>query len=240
MRDDTVLYQNKPKAKTKREGWAPDDSRFTRVAENIAAVLDAGQELFLANGYAATSMDSVASKAGVGKMTVYRHFKDKEALFVAIVRRECDRVTDSAKSPPAESVEEAAKSLREFAHSLMDYIAAPHNVALLRVMYGEVARFPKMGKLFYESGPAKGLETVERILSSLVSKDELWLRAQAFLHTVQGETFQQLLFGALVPETRHRLFNRQIEFAVRMALIGLESRATTRQSRRTIKQLTAT
>ena len=227
------MYQYKRKSKAKpRGGWAATDPRFARVAANIEAVLDAGQEIFLANGYAATSMDGVAAKAGVGKMTVYRHFRDKETLFVAIVRRECDRVTDSSKSPPADSIEMAAKSLREFAHSLKDYISGPDNVALLRVMYGEVTRFPDMGKLFYDSGPAKGLQAVERILSKLVPEDELWLRAQAFLHTIQGETFQRLLFGALAPESRRHLFDRQIEFAIRMALCDLEPQATVKRGKR--------
>jgi TetR/AcrR family transcriptional regulator, mexJK operon transcriptional repressor len=224
------LYQHKPKRKVKRRGtWAPTDSRFEKVAENIDAILDAGQVLFLANGYDGTSMDSVAAKAAVAKMTVYRHFKDKETLFVAIVRRECDRVTDSAKSQPASTLEEAEKELREFAHGLMDYIAAPENVALLRVMYGEVGRFPEMGKLFYHSGPAKGLEAVERILSKLVPADELWLRAQAFLHSIQGDTFQRLLFGAIDVNARHRVFDKQIEFSIRMALSGLKPQSSVKK-----------
>lgn len=227
------MYQEKLKRKVRRrEKWAPDDSRFTRVAENIEAILDAGQQLFLADGYVGTSMDRVAAKAGVGKMTVYRHFKDKETLFVAIVRRECDRVTDSAKSPPAESIDEAILLLREFAHSLMDYIGSPENIALLRVMYGEVTRFPEMGRLFYSRGPAEGLHAVERILSKLVPHEELWLRSQAFLHMIQGETFQQLLYGAVAPELRHRLFTRQIEFAIRLVLTGLEPRAGARRTKR--------
>lgn len=225
----SALHRKRTKRPAKRrEGWAPDDARFARVAENIEAILDAGQQLFLANGYAGTSMEGVAAEAGVGKMTVYRHFKDKESLFVAIVRRECDRVTDSAKSPPAESLAEAATLLTDFAHSLMDYIGAPENVALLRLMYGEVTRFPEMGRLFYESGPAKGLKVIERILSKLVPDEELWLRAQTFLHAIQGVTFQQLLFGAIAPESRHRLFSRQIDFASQTALSGLKPRLVSR------------
>lgn len=211
----------------RRNGWAPTDPRLVQVAENVETVLNAGQKLFLANGYAGTSMEAIAAEAGVGKMTVYRHFKDKETLFVAIVRRECDRITDSGKSLPASTLEEAERELREFARSLLKFIAASENVALLRMMYGETSRFAEMGRRFYWSGPAKGLETVERILSKLVPKDELWLRAQTFLHSIQGDTFQQLLLGALAPEARHRLFARQIDFATRMVLSGLEPQAAT-------------
>ena len=42
---------------------------------------------FLAHGYAATSMDRVASAAGVSKATIYSHFKDKADLFAAIMQQ---------------------------------------------------------------------------------------------------------------------------------------------------------
>ena len=45
------------------------------------AILDAAKTLFLTKGYASTSMDAVASLAGVSKLTVYSHFTDKETLF---------------------------------------------------------------------------------------------------------------------------------------------------------------
>ncbi|MEI6475586.1 MAG: TetR/AcrR family transcriptional regulator [Planctomycetota bacterium] len=202
-----------------------------QVAESVESVLIAGQKLFLANGYAGTSIEAIAAAAGVGKMTVYRHFKDKETLFVAIVRRECDRITDSGKFVAASTLEEANQALREFATSLLKFITAPENVALLRMMMGETSRFPEMGRQFYWSGPAKGLAAIERILSNLVPKDELWLRAQAFLHTIQGDTFQQLLFSALAPDVRHRLFAQQIDFASRMALSGLESPSSTKTAK---------
>src|SRR3954466_113264 len=48
------------------------------------AILDAATAAFLRHGYAA-SVDDIAAVAGVGKQTVYRHFGDKQALFLAAV-----------------------------------------------------------------------------------------------------------------------------------------------------------
>ena len=48
------------------------------------AILEAATEAFLHSGYAA-SVDEIAAVAGVGKQTVYRHFGDKQALFLAAV-----------------------------------------------------------------------------------------------------------------------------------------------------------
>ncbi|MDI7048285.1 helix-turn-helix domain-containing protein, partial [Escherichia coli] len=47
-----------------------------------SAILDGARTVFLRDGFGLATMDDVAAAAGVGKQTVYRHFKSKEALFV--------------------------------------------------------------------------------------------------------------------------------------------------------------
>src|ERR1700753_2910698 len=61
---------------------AEDERRSTRMRR---AIVDAATALFLKNGYLGTNMDAVAAQAAVSKQTVYKHFSDKETLFVAIV-----------------------------------------------------------------------------------------------------------------------------------------------------------
>jgi AcrR family transcriptional regulator len=43
-------------------------------------IINAAIELHQANGLSATSMSDIAARAGVGKVTVYRHFPDEAAL----------------------------------------------------------------------------------------------------------------------------------------------------------------
>jgi len=52
-----------------------------RSEATIRAVLDAARRLFAAQGFAATSIDGIAAKAGVAKGAVYHHFASKEAIF---------------------------------------------------------------------------------------------------------------------------------------------------------------
>ena len=51
----------------------------------------AASELFLSNAYAAVSVDEIAQRAGLTKVTVYQHFKSKDALFLACLRRRLKR-----------------------------------------------------------------------------------------------------------------------------------------------------
>jgi AcrR family transcriptional regulator len=55
------------------------------------AVLQAAAEAFAHGGYAATSMEEIASVAGVTKLIVYRHFGSKEALYRAVLEQVFER-----------------------------------------------------------------------------------------------------------------------------------------------------
>lgn len=65
-------------------------------------ILDAARDLVAASGLRALTMDDVAARAGVGRMTVYRRFGDREALVDALAAREfkaCLAIMDSAVDP---------------------------------------------------------------------------------------------------------------------------------------------
>ncbi|THH36065.1 TetR/AcrR family transcriptional regulator [Aliishimia ponticola] len=51
-------------------------------------VLNAATELFCHHGFAATGVDTIASRAGTAKSTLYAHFKSKEKLIDAVLERE--------------------------------------------------------------------------------------------------------------------------------------------------------
>ena len=48
-------------------------------------VLDAALKLFAADGIDATSMDSIAAASGVSKATIYKHWRDKDALCLEVL-----------------------------------------------------------------------------------------------------------------------------------------------------------
>src|SRR6478752_2849002 len=65
------------------------------AARNREKVLQAARQAFAESGYG-VPLDEIASRAGVGPGTVYRHFPSKEALFEAVVTaRIADLVSDA-------------------------------------------------------------------------------------------------------------------------------------------------
>lgn len=64
---------------------AVDASARPARAEHI---LDVAAQLLLTLGYRRVTMEDIAEAAGIGKGTIYLHWKTREALFVAVVLRE--------------------------------------------------------------------------------------------------------------------------------------------------------
>jgi AcrR family transcriptional regulator len=84
----------------------PDDALGERV-------LDAALELAAASGLRHLTMDDVAAKAGVGRMTVYRRFGGRQQLLDALAVRECRRclATINAAIDTEEPADERAAAL---------------------------------------------------------------------------------------------------------------------------------
>ena len=54
-------------------------------------IVDTALELFYRHGFNATGIEKVLSEADVARMTLYNHFKSKEELILAVLRRRDER-----------------------------------------------------------------------------------------------------------------------------------------------------
>lgn len=61
-------------------------------------ILDAAEDLFAEKGYSATSLGDVADRVGIRSPSLYNHFKNKEALYQAVL----DRLLEDFSAPLAE------------------------------------------------------------------------------------------------------------------------------------------
>jgi len=61
-------------------------------------LLDAATTLLVHWGYRKTTIDDVAREAGVGKGTIYLHWKDKNDLFRAAIWREQHRYSEEVRT----------------------------------------------------------------------------------------------------------------------------------------------
>ena len=159
-----------------------------------AALLAAASDMFLARGYEGTQMQAVALSAGASKETLYRYFPDKAALFAAVIRRIADRLgTQAANLAGDRSVREALES---FGTSFLQGLLRSDALALHRLALSEAERFPELGRVFNETGPA----TVKRSLARYLEAET----AIGSLRCVDPEHAASLLLGALVADVQLR------------------------------------
>lgn len=71
---------------------------FEPAKDTATHILDAAYTLFLEFGLRKTTMEDVAKRTNMGRITVYRHYADKPTLFQAVVMRECFRSMQEVES----------------------------------------------------------------------------------------------------------------------------------------------
>jgi TetR/AcrR family transcriptional regulator len=59
----------------------------TPAPSTAQRILDAAEDLFAEKGYSATSLGDVADRVGIRSPSLYNHFKNKEALYEAVLER---------------------------------------------------------------------------------------------------------------------------------------------------------
>jgi AcrR family transcriptional regulator len=128
-------------------------------------ILAGARDAFGEHGYERASVDLVSARAGVSKATVYNHFRDKRALFVACFLEDADDLREELKAAlaqdPSGDVEEALMRLGE---KLVGVLLSPSIVSLYRHCVAEAARFPEIGRTFFERGPSVGYQMISTYL----------------------------------------------------------------------------
>ena len=111
--------------------------------ERADRILDAAGELLLRMGYRKVAIDDIARAVGIGKGTVYLHWRNKELLFQALMMRESADLTDeilsAIKADPAMILPH-----RMISASFLTTHRRPLVMAMLR---GNAEMFGSMGDL---------------------------------------------------------------------------------------------
>ncbi|MBP2368722.1 TetR/AcrR family transcriptional regulator [Pseudonocardia parietis] len=173
------------------EAVAPETGRSARKRR---AILDAARPLFLAHGYAATSMDEVAARAAVSKQTVYKQFVDKQRLFAAIITGDIEEAEELTRSlvdalPQTQNLE---RDLREFARRHVVEVLAPHLLRMRRLLIGEADRFPDLAAAWYSRGPEQAHATFAGWFTTLAQRGLLHVPDPA----LAAEHFNWLILAA--------------------------------------------
>ncbi len=163
------------------------------------AILEGAKRVFLRHGFEGSSMDGVAQASGVSKMTVYRYFDGKEELFAGLIEDLCRRMFEEDPLAGMEGLP-PDEALRRFARGFAATVFDPETITLHRIVVAEAARFPELGRLFYERGPDRNVAALAAYFAAnadhpTLEFDDPLGSASDFLSLVRGYDHLRLLLG---------------------------------------------
>jgi AcrR family transcriptional regulator len=162
-------------------------------------ILDGARRCFLAQGFDGASMNDIVDEAGVSKGTVYAYFPSKEKLFATMIfedkRRHAERL-----AMLGDETRPVAEVLRDIALKLVTLFQTPESLAYLRLVVAASAKFPEIGRSFYEAGPAYTIGKIAAYLETKMADGTLKRRdprltAMQFVDLVQSGVTKPCLFG---------------------------------------------
>jgi AcrR family transcriptional regulator len=136
-----------------------------RSEECDRAIESAALELLVEEGFAGMTMEGVASRAGVGKATVYRRWDTKEQLVVDAYRARCE---DHVVSPDTGTLR---GDLLELYGGLLRKFRRDGRIA--QAVASEQARHPELADLFRSTFVAERRAAMREILRRGIERGEL-------------------------------------------------------------------
>jgi AcrR family transcriptional regulator len=130
---------------------ARPEARRRRKAERPQEILEAAFVEFSRNGYAATTLDDIAERAGVTKGTIYVYFENKEHLFISMVREITKATLDTVHQMFESHEGPTAELLRaQFSFMYQHIVEDKRRREIVRMLIAEAPRFPELADRYHE------------------------------------------------------------------------------------------
>jgi len=127
------------------------ETRRRRKAERPHEILEAAFLEFSRNGYAVTTLDQIAERAGVTKGTIYVYFESKEHLFISMVRELMKATLDTVQDMFDRHDGSTADLLRaQFSFIYQHIVEDRRRREVVRMLSSEASRFPELADRYYE------------------------------------------------------------------------------------------
>jgi AcrR family transcriptional regulator len=167
-----------------------------RRARSQKAILDATRELLAESGVRALTIEGVAERAGVAKTTIYRRWRDKDELALAVL---IDN-TEQIKAPP--DVGDTRKELLTFVNTATRIIKEN---GVLAGLTSEIATRPELSEQYRERVVALRLAEVKTVIDRGIARGDLRPDTNVRLvhEMLVGPRFYRVLYSGAPANRRH-------------------------------------
>ena len=162
------------------------------AAETANRIIDTAARLFAGQGFAATSIEQVASACSAGKDTIYRRFPSKVALFEAVVERLRTRTLDrlEIEIDSAGGDGDALTRLRRVARWFLTVNLDPDMVAFKRIALSEAIVFGEERQDQWESDPI-----MDRLVALVSEAQESRMLGDGDPQVIASHLLHSIVFG---------------------------------------------
>jgi AcrR family transcriptional regulator len=166
----------------------PGARRVPRGAKRRTEIAAVAEQAFLELGFAETTMQTIASRAGASKETLYRHFGSKEGLMAEIMQSRAERLTGTSDGQ-FQLNGGAQTVLFDMGFALLSFLSNPENCSWFRMIVTEAPRVPELAQIFFERGPLRILAQLTRFLATETEHGRL--------HCPRPELAAKMFFGSV-------------------------------------------
>ncbi len=196
----------------------PDD-------ETRQVIYQAAREEFADKGFAATSIETVARRAGVSTKTLYRLIPNKATLFEGMVSDRLNRALADVNLHAAD-VTDIEQALQAALMACASLALDKEVVALQRMALQETGKFPELAAVFYKNGIRRTAAELAGWLSTqqkrgLIALDDADDAAGMLLGMVADAPRRAALFGNL-PLPSHAQIEARVRNCVALFLRGCQ------------------
>jgi AcrR family transcriptional regulator len=178
---------------------SPDRNRrgqAGRRARSEKAILDAARTLIAERGVEGLTVEGVAARSGVAKTTIYRRWRDKDELALAILVD----ATDKISAPP--DLGDTRKELLTFVKTAKRIIQSG---GIYRGLVSDIATRPELARIYRERIVDKRLAEVKTVIDRGIARGDLRDDTDVRLvhELLVGPLFYRLLFSGAPLNTAH-------------------------------------
>lgn len=172
-------------------------------------IYEAARHEFSENGYAATSIESVARRAGVSTKTLYRLIPNKAALFEGMVSDRIDRFLSGINLQAIDHAE-IEEALYAALMACADLALDKEVVALQSMVLQEAGKFSDLAGAFYRNGIQRAVTALADWLTmqqsrGLIRFDDAEQVAGMLLGMVADAPRRATMFGGLPLPSRPQI-----------------------------------
>lgn len=190
------IYQDAPSRKVLTTGEFSVHRGRPRSDKLHRAILDAARELLIQDGYTRLRLEHIAVRAGVGKATLYRRWRSKEALAQALI---------ADLAAPHLTIEDTGDTRQEMLAAVLNPLKAITETEfgpVILALMSQIAGNPALGDPFRATVVATRRTEVEKMIARGIARGDLRPDADVSVATelLVGPVYFRLVFGGVLDD----------------------------------------